>query len=223
MTDQQPIIAQMLVSNNVVNQREGTLLLSNSAMGTDYVISSLGNYDALVITADQDHTMVDITFTNGIKVSYILSLNGTIISSTKPVSVYSGQICKNFSKDENGYSTVNETPCNYLIEALPSTNLFGTAYVFALPNISPSSNTGGNGRNHAPNQLLFVNSMPKTTVTINNNVIVALNQTGQVGSYILNNVTANITTDHPILVTAIANVFGSNDQVSINLVPMVNF
>jgi hypothetical protein len=100
----------MLVSNHVVNQGEGTLILLNNAMGTDSIISLLGNYDAFVVVANQNCTMVVLTFPNDTRASYILNwtevlsvqqegLNSTIISSTKPVNVYlGGKFVKKFLK-----------------------------------------------------------------------------------------------------------------------------
>jgi hypothetical protein len=53
--------------------------------------------------------------------------------------------------------------------------------------------------------------------------MVRLNQTSQVRSYILTDQTVNIMADSPILVAVITNVFGSNDQASVNLIPTNQF
>jgi hypothetical protein len=168
------------------NDSEGTLVFPVSKFGTEYWVNIPSSMDqnedqAFSIVARTNNTNISITFPNGTIVNSTLNesdvlhfigknLSGTHINSIVcnfPIGVYLATKCSQ-----------NPSPsCNYKLESTPSTNFYGTQFVYVSPlALSNTNSTGGNNTNGSNNT--NPNSTPFSLfsiVALNDDTMVQIN------------------------------------------------
>jgi hypothetical protein len=106
--------------------------------------------------------------------------------------------------------------CNYLLEALPSVDTFGSDFIYVkpLPNETALDTT-----------LLFVSSQNDTQITINKDVKVDLTNGAKssFGNYTTNQPSLSIHSTHPIDIDVIDSYPSSGKQTLLSLVPNGQF
>jgi hypothetical protein len=222
------VTVQLVVANSAGAEGEGTLVYPINAIGAQYIVSTLGQFNAFVVTAAENTTIVNLTFSNGTSANYSINsndvlyfgdtnLNGTVIESSnnKPISVLAGRTCGNLSGE------TGNAPCSYLLEALPPTNTFGRNFVFTSQFIE--SDVGDLFNSNV--EFLFTATVANTTVIINGNNNMTLTRANEVFDFPPSNeINYFITANNPILVTAILSPRGgANNETQVNLIPTERF
>lgn len=121
-----------------------TYLIDGDRLGTDHVVTGFASSDQMSVQATIDNTVVtfapkgaaafDVTLNAG--QTYMFAgnnLTGSRITSTSPVTVFSGNRCTNVP--------LGVSACDHLVEQVPSVNLLSSSYLVAQ---TPRTGTQGN-------------------------------------------------------------------------------
>ena len=204
---------------------EGFLGLPVDVLGKEYIVptySPIANSIVLVV-AQEDNTQVSFmlrlprggrvhygdrylssgdlinTTLNDLEVFQVQGdsdLSGTVVTSSKPVAVFSGDDCT--------MVPANTLPCNHLVEQIPPVSFWGKEFI---TNPTPN-NTGGD-------EFHIIASKDNTDVNVDWQRKGTLNKGDKYEIRVPWNKTSLITTSHPSLVVQYTSGAGSSPSMSI--------
>ena len=204
---------------------EGFLGLPVDVLGKEYIVPTYSPVGSSIVqvVAQEDNTQVsfmlrlprggrvhygDRYFSSGELINTTLNdlevfqvqgdsdLSGTVVTSSKPVAVFSGDDCTLVPADKH--------PCNHLVEQIPPVSVWGKEFI-----TNPTPNNFGGDEFH------IIASKDNTDVNVDWQKKKTLNKTDKYEITVPWNKTSLITTSNPSLVVQYTSGAGSSPSMSI--------
>ena len=199
--------------NQIQFTTDAYLGLPTPLLGTDHIVlgytGGAGGPSEFQVVATQDATQVTITpsaaaaghpagvpFTvplNRLQTyqlqasSSATDMSGTLISSTKPVSLFAGSVCTNIPSTQY-------VACDHVVEQIPATGAWGQNFL----TVPLATRTGGD-------TFRVIARDPGTTVTVDGSLVATLGKAGIYQAVLSSSTSHSIATSNPALVAQYSN------------------